>query len=455
MPRTGRPAPGKSKAKPGPTQIKDWHASLGGLALKAEKATDSLERMLAVCRSTLAFLNNLLRPGTRYQDTPCIILGQHYLSHRELGIFHRGDLTRVYLQELCTYDPVEAPIPCASKYRTPGHTDVATWKFNIQPVAHAKLRKEGSLLNSTGIPYIEVALQGERLGQLEFTRHAETYQITSLPSILLAAPLQEQCPLDFDGICNIECAATGLRAVLKFKPWVQQQQQEGGGGGQGAVAAVKGEVRRLLGDGDTKIAKFEGHWQNRIIAQGLENNSEGVLFDIQDFPPVPTALPPSINLANPGPRTVARFWSAVIEAILYLDKEAAEKGGKSVVEMVNSLLTDELRKSLLYTPPSIMPNGAAGINKSGGGGTKEKNTHEDAGVEIAAQDSRPLPPAIRLQRALGRCLSYQLQYVVQSLTQAALEKESAEMEAVKIAVAAESVGGGGGGKMVSGAKGGH
>ena len=50
MQRTGRPAPGKSKAKPGPTQMKDWHTSLGGLALKAEKATDSLERMLAVCR---------------------------------------------------------------------------------------------------------------------------------------------------------------------------------------------------------------------------------------------------------------------------------------------------------------------------------------------------------------------------------------------------------------------
>ena len=50
MNRPGRAAPGKSKQKPGPAQIKDWHASLGVLALKAEKATDSLERMLAVCR---------------------------------------------------------------------------------------------------------------------------------------------------------------------------------------------------------------------------------------------------------------------------------------------------------------------------------------------------------------------------------------------------------------------
>lgn len=307
------------------------------------------------------------------------------------------------------------------------------------------MRKEGSLLNPTGIPYIEVALQGEAPGQLEFTRHAETYQITSLPSIVLAAPLQEQCPLDFDGVCNIECAATGLRAVLKFKPWVQQE-------GSGAAVAVKGEVKRLSGDGETKIAKFEGHWLNQIIAQGLENNSEGILFDIQDFPPVFTSLPPTINLANPGPRTVARFWSAVIESILYLDKDEAERGGKSVAEMANSLVTDELKKSLLYTPSSVVSTGAVGNKQGGGGGgKKEKVKHEDAGAEIAAQDSRPLPPAIRLQRAVGRCLSYQLQYVVQSVTQAALEKETEEMEAVKIAVAAEGAGGGGE-KMVSVAK---
>ncbi len=308
-----------------------------------------------------------------------------------------------------------------------------------------------------------MALTGEG-SELEFTRHAETYKITSLPSIVLTAPLQEQCPLDFDGICSIECAATGLRAVLKFKPWVQPPQESGaagGGSGSGSSSnssniAVKGEVRRLSGDSDTKIAKFEGHWQTQIIAQGLENNSEGVLFDIQDFPPVFATLPPTINLASPGPQTVPRFWSAVIEAVLYVDREEAEKAGKSVVEMVNLLLTDELRSSLLYTPPSTSTASSMLYTKgSGSGSGKNKGSktekqhqgqikYEDAGAEIAAHDPRPLPPAIRLQRALGRCLTYQLQYVVQSLSQAALEKEGAEMEAVKI----DAAGGGGGGKNV-------
>jgi hypothetical protein len=419
-----------------------------------QSQTNLLTSTLLYYRSTLAFLTNLLRPGTRYQDTPSVILGQHYLSHRELGIFHRGDLTRVYLQELCTYDPVEAPIPCISKYRIPGHTDVAKWKFNIQPVAHAKIRKEGSLLTSTGIPYVEIDLTGgEDLGELEFIRHAEVYKITSLPSIVLAAPLQEQCPLDFDGTCSIECAATGLRAVLKFKPWIQPNQDGITNTSSTSNNAVKGEVRRLSGDGDTKIAKFEGHWATQIIAQGLENSSEGILFDIQDFGPVfnTNSGIPSINLATPGPQTVPRFWSAVIESILYLDKEEADKSGKSAAEMVHLLLTDELRTSLLYTPPNTALNSAGGGGKSGGAAKKEQKKYEDAGAEVAANDPRPLPPAIRLQRAIGRHLSYQLQYLVQSLTQAALEKETTEMEAVKIEVAA----GGGGGKVVALAKGGQ
>jgi hypothetical protein len=332
----------------------------------------------------------------------------------------------VYLQELCTYDPVEAPIPCPTKYRIPGHTDIATWKINIQPVAHARLRKEGNILNSTDIPYIEVALAGEE-SELEFTRHAETYKITCLPSIILASPLQEQCALDFDGVCSIECAATGLKATLKFKPWVQHNQNENGAQ---TSSAVKGEVRRLSGDGDTKIAKFEGHWATQIIAHGLENSSEGILFDIQEFPPAFTTMPPTINLATPGPQTVARFWSAVIEAVLYVDKEEAEKAGKSVVEMVDSLLTDELRSSLLYTPPpTTSSRGAATTNTSGKGKKSAEKKKIECGVDAGAE---LVPPAIRLQRELGRHLTYQLQYVVQSLSQAALEKESAEMEAVKI-----------------------
>jgi hypothetical protein len=45
-------APGGPKAAraPATTSLKDWRATMGSLLIKAEKATDSLERMLAVCR---------------------------------------------------------------------------------------------------------------------------------------------------------------------------------------------------------------------------------------------------------------------------------------------------------------------------------------------------------------------------------------------------------------------
>ena len=190
--------PGGPKAAPMPavTLSKDWNFTMGTLLLKAEKASDSLERMLAVCRraprpsrpsnqqcsrhraaplhgycassqasfpvqalpqlppgggappppppppahppprrrrAVLAFLSAALRPGARFADTACVALGQHHLSHRELGELHRGDPTRVYLQELCTHHPGDGPVRPA-KYGAEGHADVAAWALRVTPV---------------------------------------------------------------------------------------------------------------------------------------------------------------------------------------------------------------------------------------------------------------------------------------------------------------------------------
>ena len=318
------------------------------------------------------------------------MLGQHYLSHRELGTFHRGDLTRVYLQELCAYAPDDGPTDPV-KYSATGHVDVATWNFDFTPVAHARVRKEGII--GTGLPFVEVSLQGG--GSMDFPRHAERYTFT-LPSLILASPLNEECPLDYDGVCSIECAATGLRTVLKFKAW-----REG---------FVKGEVSRLAGEGESKIARLEGHWQTQITAYGLNNRTEGTLYDSNDFLPV-LQLPPVINLQQPGPQTIPRLWSSVIEAVLYLDKEEAEKGGKSAAEL-NAALPETLKSSLLFFPPEVP--------------VKDREFNEEE-ARIVAQDSRPLPPASRVQRGLGRDLRYQLHYRIQSITTVALEQEVQEM----------------------------
>lgn len=341
----------------------------------------------------MALLTHLLRPGTRFGDTPCVILGQHYLSHRELGIMHRGDMTRVYLQELCAYDPVEAPVPVPQKYDAPGHADVAVWRVGFAPVAKVRTRKEG--LIGSGQPFLEVALPGG--GALEFSRHAERYEFT-LPNLILNNPLAGQCTADFEGACGVECPATGLRAALKFRP-----------GG-----AVKGEVRRLAGEGEVRVARVEGSWQGQILAYGLEAAAEGVLYDIADFPPVPP-MPPAINLRNPGPQTAPRFWSAVLEAVLYADKEEAERAGRAAGELA-AALPEALRGALMFAA-------------AGDGATKpgQGPIHEEAEAKAAAADSRPLPPAVKLQRAQGRSLRYQLQYAVQAVSQAALEGEAEEL----------------------------
>lgn len=395
MPRPGRGGLGKSKGTVRPTYARDWHASLGGLLLKAEKATDSLERMLAVSRLLSAFLVNLLRPGSRFTDTPSVILGQHYLSHRELGQFHRGDLTRVYLQELCSYDPIDGPVPSA-KYNAPGHVDVARWNVSITPIAHVRTRKEGII--GSGLPYVEVTLSGS--GSLHFPRHEEIYSF-SLPSLILTTPLSDECPLDFDGMLSIDCRATGQHADLIFLPW------------KDSGPNVKGSITRLAGSGQVQVAKIEGRWDERILAYGIETESEGMLFDPGDYPPV-LPLPAVICLGHPGPRMVPRFWSAVLEALLYVDAAEAEKAGKRKAAELAHALPEALRAALLFDVPE-------------GPLRTTRPKYDDEESKMAARDPRPIPPASKIQRAMGRQLKYQLQHQVQSVTQTALEEEVAEM----------------------------
>jgi len=319
----------KSKPKADVTLSKDWHTSLSALLLKSEKAPDSLERMLAACRAVISFLVQILKPGSRHLDTPTVILGQHYLSQREMGEHHRGDPTRVYLQELCSYDPIEQPVN-PKKYSAPGHTDIARWHVHFIPKARGRVRKEG--LIGSGLPYIEVQLDGQ--GSLEFFRHAESYTFT-LSSLILASPLSEECPIDFDGTLGVVCEATGLQADLRFRAW-----KEG---------YVKGEVTRLAGEGVQRIARLEGRWDMQVHVHSMQSEATGLLYDAAEMPP-PLTLPAAINLAHPGPRISPRLWTAVLEALLYADQGETAAGGKKAAEMV-AALPDHLKKALMYEVP--------------------------------------------------------------------------------------------------------
>lgn len=192
----------------------DVHALLPRLMLQAEKSPDSLERMLAVTRLYFTFLTQLMKPGSKYGDVPTVVLGEHYLSHRNIhGELHRGDNTRSYLQEICAYDPVEAPIPTAYETDTAGHVDVGMLSVNMVPSASVKsARVEGS-----ASVYVEVSFGGEdshqgasggvRRNSVYYTRHDEEYVFT-VPSLLLtniSKHSASRCRLDFEGNCSITC----------------------------------------------------------------------------------------------------------------------------------------------------------------------------------------------------------------------------------------------------------
>jgi hypothetical protein len=294
----------------------------------------------------LAFLTALLRPGSRFQDVPCILLGQHYLSHRDLPDLHRGDATRIYLQELAAHDPGDGPTRPA-KYGGEGHTDVARWEVAAAPAARARARKDGGLLGAAGAgggASLEVSLGGG--GGLEFPRHAERYTFT-LPSLVLGDPqakvrageafaganksgpgastggggawqgerpfsrlalprvefgdlrAPQECPLDFDGLLEVVCEATGLRAELRFRPWRERR--------------VKGEVARLGGEGESTLAglgqggggtraKITAHW---LLGQGA--NAQAGRRQVAWQQACPHAAPRRPCCACAGEQRVARI----------------------------------------------------------------------------------------------------------------------------------------------------
>ena len=389
----------------------DVHALLPRLLLQAEKSPDSLERMLAVTRLYFTFITQLMKPGSRFADIPTVVLGEHYLSHRNLsGELHRGDHTRSYLQELCAYDAVEAPVPTAYETDVAGHVDVGTFSVNLVPSARAKSHKVDGSMRA----YVEVTFTGTRTGTLHkntihYTRHDEEYTFT-LPSLLLTNISQHtvsRCRMDLEGACTITCQATGLETSLRFKPFRDEY--------------VKGEIKTLLGDGAITLARLEGHWDDEVSVKSTTGDARGVVFSAHDDPPG-LAVPPTINLSEPGPRVMRRLWAAVLESLLYCTvAEKDKKGGTQ--ELCNALKTTLLKKSLMYSVPDN-PQGKSALQ--GGGDATDPSSQL-----AAALDTRPLPPVCKIQRALGRVLTYQLQYRLQAINWDALNAEEQVILAMK------------------------
>lgn len=396
---------GKSKLPVGlqiTQQQQDMHTVLSKLFLKSEKSPDSLERMLAVTRMLLTFLSQIMKPGKRFQDVPSVVLGEHYLSHRELtGELYRGDHTRTYLQELCAYDPVEAPVT-PKVYGDVGHADIGTWFTSVVPKTHVRVKKEGGIMAVGGPGQIYALVDLEGQGKVYYRRHDEEY-VFGFPSIVLCDPLSEKCRMDLEGVVEISCDATGLQTELRFKPWRDEY--------------VKGEVKTLLGDGMQTLARIEGHWDTDVSVHSTTNDANGVLFSASDDPPL-MKIPPTINLADPGPQTMRRLWSAIIESLLYSDCQSVTGAAAKKAQDLVASFPNFLKKSLMYTVPEN-PQGRSALAAGG-------DVNDPTSQIAAVLDKRPLPPVCKIQRAMGRYLTYQLMYRLQSVSFQALEHEEAE-----------------------------
>ena len=63
----------------------DAYHHIGYMGKHASGESDPLGRMLAVTRLVLGLLCDVARPGVSPGESPITLLGQHYLSHRDLG----------------------------------------------------------------------------------------------------------------------------------------------------------------------------------------------------------------------------------------------------------------------------------------------------------------------------------------------------------------------------------
>lgn len=70
------------------------------------------------------------------------------------------------------------------------------------------------------------------------------------------------------------------------------------------------------------MATIAGSWQGAVTVTSAEGS--GVLFEAAQFQP---PLAPSISLAEPGPRACPRLWTALLEALMFVDGAVSGCGG--------------------------------------------------------------------------------------------------------------------------------
>ena len=158
-----------------------------------------------------------------------------------------------------------------------------------------------------------------------------------------------------------------------------------------------------------------------MSVKSTTGDASGVVFSASDDPPG-ISVPPTINLSEPGPRVMRRLWAAILETLMYASVSDKERKGGDAYGLAAALKDSLLKKSLMYSIPDN-PQGKSALQD---GGDPSDPTSQLA----AALDKRPLPPVSKIQRALGRVLTYQQQYRLQGINWDALNAEDAVLKSM-------------------------
>eukprot|EP00879_Flechtneria_rotunda_P023840 GHRR01025247.1.p1 GENE.GHRR01025247.1~~GHRR01025247.1.p1 ORF type:complete len:472 (+),score=151.94 GHRR01025247.1:705-2120(+) len=354
----------------------------GQLLLAVYQASVPLERLLAVARLCITFLTDILRRSDDAQEIPIMILGHHYISHRQLtgaaapptasthtttaavagattttsssaaaaaaaaasGAASSGidsTIYRAFLQEVCSFDAQEGPKSFVGVEGSP----LALLNLQVNPVAVAKSKRLGRELS------IKVELAGS--SSLGLSEWEEDYVI-SWPALRFTTPVSPNCQVTIKGELGISCRATGLLLSLAFgnnysvKGTIEQAQapsgpstaatqplsaqaaavQGTGNPARGAAGVSGGGGRTLHGKGSL-LGLVNGYWTSIISVSCPKLGMEGVLYDASQQ--LPAALP-YIDLAHLGPMRLPRVWSAIHDALLYTDPRMAS-GGRAATKL--------------------------------------------------------------------------------------------------------------------------
>ncbi|GAX80360.1 hypothetical protein CEUSTIGMA_g7799.t1 [Chlamydomonas eustigma] len=401
------------------TVRQDMYYHTGSILQQAQLTAEPLPRLIAVLKLVLHLICDAVRPATTLQmkesqkgrapatlgpdpqNTPVAMLGQHYLTQRDLCRYSDGSVDRVYVQEICTFDKEEGPKKLR-KLEKEGASPLSALTWWVDPTARAKHKRMGGVnyvkVSMTGggrVSFVAESLQADQevssaaaaaaaASKALITQEQDVYEF-SIPTLVLLEPLSGNCALEWKGYditrsnigylaikhrptthpsgkLSVLCRQSGLTAILQIKE---------GGEVKGIIEAVEaGPPGSLLEIRSNKIGTVSGDWRKEVTVSCLGLGLEGVVHTtiqkvaathlgvspstsrLRAAASLPTpSLPPTplhvLDLNRLGPMRLPRLWSALHDCLLYNDKSQA-RGGKAALKLSQGLAQD--LRALFFDP---------------------------------------------------------------------------------------------------------